>query len=221
MHALVPVKTFSTAKQRLGDELRPEECAALARYMLDDVLNALEASPHVDTITLVGDDDETALLAQERRCRFMQEAPGAGLSRALDAAAGILAADGERSVLIVPADIPALSAADLDALAVKSNAALSLCPAARDGGTNALICSPPDVISFRFGPDSARKHLQAAREAGVSFLIIQADNIAHDIDTPDDLRWLLQHAPHTCTADWLRRSGIAARLDNPRLGATA
>jgi 2-phospho-L-lactate guanylyltransferase len=65
-----------------------------------------------------------------------------------------------------------------------------------DGGTNALLLVPPDVIDFAFGPDSFREHHRQAIQAGVSIQIIESPTLAFDIDRPGDLRLLeSMHAP--------------------------
>jgi len=66
--------------------------------------------------------------------------------------------------------------------------ALVIAPCRHGTGTNALLLRPPDLIPFAFGPDSFAAHCAAACAAGVEPIIYRADNIAFDLDTPEDWR---------------------------------
>jgi len=98
---------------------------------------------------------------------------------------------------------------------------LSICPAIRDGGTNALVCSPPDAMPFQFGSDSARKHLEEAAVRGMPNARLRMHAFFRDIDTPDDLVWLAGQKNGINTVRFLQQSGIAARLGPDHLGASA
>ena len=66
--------------------------------------------------------------------------------------------------------------------------ALVIAPCRHGTGTNALLLRPPDLIRFAFGPDSFAAHCTASRTAGAEPIIYRADNIAFDLDTPEDWR---------------------------------
>ena len=70
-------------------------------------------------------------------------------------------------VLIVPSDLPMLSPATIDDLIKSHGTGISLCAAEKDGGTNALLCTPPAAIHFHYGKDSAKLHLAEAKNNGV------------------------------------------------------
>lgn len=65
---------------------------------------------------------------------------------------------------------------------------LVIAPCRHGTGTNALLLRPPDLIRFAFGPDSFAVHCTASRTAGAEPIIYRADNIAFDLDTPEDWR---------------------------------
>ena len=123
-----------------------------------------------------------------------------------------LAAQGVRQLLVLPADLPTLTASDVRRLIEGHHGGLSLCPAARDGGTNALLLSPPTAIPFLYGPDSARRHLEAAQARGIAARHTDLAGFARDIDTPDDVYWLLEQRIACATLAWLSYSGIRDRL---------
>ncbi len=208
--AVVPVKNFSTAKRRLLDVLDSGECAGLAEAMLADVLDALAGSSACESVCLLGGTDARRA-ARQYSLRWYDDA-GRDLNSALGSAARALAAGRVEKLLILPGDLPALSGEDLDALDTAHRTGLIVCPARRDGGTNALLVSPPDAIEFHFGPDSARHHLEAGIAAGLPGRQYDAAAFGLDVDTPDDLLWLCQDAGDTHTGRFLQTSGIARRL---------
>lgn len=209
--ALVPVKTPCTAKTRLAPVLGQDECASLCMAMLEDVLDALSQAKHIDEVAVVTTDDTVAAMAKELGHSVLRD-DGRGLCAALDSAAATLAAGGATTVLILPADIPTITAGDVDALLERHSGGLSISPAIRDGGTNALVCSPPDAISFCFGRDSASRHMSAAEKSGVPCHRLPVPAFFRDVDLPEDLAWLGNQEKGSHTLDFLRRSGIRARL---------
>ena len=144
--------------------------------------------------------------------QLLSEPAGIDYRQALGDVAAGLAAQGVRNLLVLPADLPTLSAADVTQLIESHTGGISLCPAARDGGTNALLLSPPTAIPFLYGPDSAKRHLQAARTMGMAARHTELAGFARDIDTPDDVHWLLEQRIACATLAWLKSSGIRDRL---------
>ncbi len=209
--ALVPVKAPARSKSRLSPVLEQDECACLSMAMLSDVIDALAGAASVDEVVVITADADVAAFVRQAGHRVMQDCSN-NLCGALDAAARQLAADGVKTVLIIPADIPTITSADVDNLIRKHKGGLSISPAIRDGGTNALVCTPPDAVAFCYGKDSARKHLRRAERAGIVSSRLPVPAFFRDVDLPDDLVWLnsQQCAPHTL--DFLRESGINARL---------
>jgi len=208
--ALVPVKHFDQAKSRLGSVLSREQCALLAMNMLRDVLRALIAAEEVDGIVILSNEPALADIAEAASCVIVPETLPFGA--ALEAAAAGLASNGNRELLIMPADLPTLSGRDIRALHRAHRPGVTVCRASADGGTNALLLSPPDAIPFRFGPDSAARHVAAAKERGLPHQLLDLPAFAHDIDTPADLSWLLGQRIACATSAWLRASGIERQL---------
>ncbi|MBM4220902.1 MAG: 2-phospho-L-lactate guanylyltransferase [Gammaproteobacteria bacterium] len=210
--ALIPVKPFALAKTRLEGVLSRDECAQLAAHMLQDVLRALCATPLIGGITLLGNEPQLAALTAGSGAQLLPEPEGMDYRLALGEAAATLATEGVRQLLVLPADLPTLTASDLRRLIEGHSGGLSLCPAARDGGSNALLLSPPTAIPFLYGPDSARRHLEAAGARGLAARHIELPGFARDIDTPDDVYWLLEQRIACATLAWLKSSGIRDRL---------
>lgn len=222
--ALVPVRPFADAKSRLAGILAPAERARLAEEMLKDVLRALAAAPEISGIALLGNEPRLATLAEAATARRFPEPAGTDYREALAAAARQLEASGARHLLVLPGDLPTLTAEDVSGvLAAHADTAghsdkaapgprLTLVPAARDGGSNALVLSPPSALPFLFGPDSARRHREAAAERGVEVRQAAIPGFSRDIDLPADVEWLLTRRVACATLVWLKTSGIADRL---------
>ena len=91
-------------------------------------------------------------------------------------------------------------------------AAVTVAPDRFRSGTNALACSPPGCIPFRFGDGSFRAHLHEAERAGATAASLEVDGLSLDVDHPDDLAELLRRDSSSRTARFLNAIGTAERL---------
>jgi 2-phospho-L-lactate guanylyltransferase len=212
--AVVPVKEFSAAKQRLGGILSQEQRAALAACMVEDVLAALAQVPGLAGLMVVTCDPFARGIAERAGARIAAGHAREGQTAAVAAAAQLLAAEGANRMLAVPGDIPLISSAEVSALlrAHQAAPAFSIAPA-RDGrGSNAVLCSPPNAVPLSFGDDSFLPHLAAARRAGIEPTVRELPGIGLDIDLPEDFAELLRraapHNPSTRTLAWLHTAGF-------------
>lgn len=212
MWVLIPVKPLASAKTRLAGVLSAAERQALVLHMLDDVLAALADAPGIAGIALVSADPAVARIAAERGLRLLPEA-APGLNGALAGALAALAAEGVARLLVLPADIPLIDAAAVQRLAAAQDAApaLTLVAARADGGTNALLLAPPDLLAPAFGPGSCARHARAAAALGVTPVLLDLPQVALDIDRPEDLARLALHAGAPRTREFLDRIGAWAR----------
>jgi 2-phospho-L-lactate guanylyltransferase len=212
--ALVPVKNLRDAKQRLADVLSAGERRALFRAMLEDVLSVLCHCQGLAGVMLVTRDPEARVLATRYGARVLEEEENRGHTAASSFGARALAEEGAAGMLQLPADIPLITWQDVDALlqAHASGPAVTLAPSRDERGSNAVACSPPDLLPLRFGDDSYFPHLDRARALGIEPGIVQRPGLALDVDTPDDLRAFLATPSATRAYDYLIRSGIADRI---------
>jgi 2-phospho-L-lactate guanylyltransferase len=217
--ALVPLKPLADAKTRLAPALSRAECAEVSLHMAEDVVAALTGAGLFAGVSLLTADPIFSALGRRFGCRILEETPGRDWCQSLALAAADLAATGVGTLLVVPGDLPQLTAPVVSALMSRAGAGVTLCPAERDGGTNAIVLRPPDAIPLLFGHDSARRHLEAAERLGIHASRVVVDAIGRDIDTPADLQWLCGTAPGGRTHAYLERSGIAARLTDTAAAA--
>ncbi len=212
--AILPVKGFSSAKQRLAGSFDAGWRQALAQAMFTDVLGSLRRVPGLDETVVVTSDRAAAAVASGPRVRVLPDTAQAGQSAA--AVIGIrhaLDAGCER-VLLVPGDTPLVEPGELAGL-LGGTRGVVIVPDRHGTGTNALVLAPPDAIEPSFGEASFRRHLAAAQGAGVPHRIEEVRTLAVDVDTPDDLAELAAElglrpgqAPLTRDAlDQLNRAG--------------
>ena len=77
---------------------------------------------------------------------------------------------------------------------------------------NLLVRRPASVIDARFGPDSYRRHLEAAADADVPASVVQIPEIAFDLDVPDDILTVLDARKRGRTQEVVRDMDVASRL---------
>jgi 2-phospho-L-lactate/phosphoenolpyruvate guanylyltransferase len=184
--AVLPVKSFSRAKQRLGEAVGAAERAQLAAAMVGDVLSTLVAVREIDEVVLVTAEPVAARAGEEAGVTVVHDPDEAGQSVA--AARGIDAAlvRGAGRVLLVPGDCPALDAHELEALLARPGEVV-IVPDRHGTGTNALLLTPPTAIAPSFGAGSFARHAALARAAGAQVKVAELPSLGLDVDTPDDL----------------------------------
>ncbi len=212
--AVVPVKDLDDAKQRLSPVLNARERRSLFQAMLEDVLTALSETESLAGILMVTRDASAKEAAGRFSADVVVERENLGQTTAVTFAAEELARNGIASMLAVPADIPLVTPAELEAVlqAHRATPAVTIAPARDELGSNAVVCSPPTVLPFRFGESSFFPHLERARELGIEPSIVKRPGLGLDIDTPEDLGVLAAKPSPTSAYDYLRRSGILSRM---------
>jgi len=214
--ALLPLKDFVNAKQRLAGALAPHERRALFHAMVEDVLAALTAAKNIDHVLVISDDPTAGLLAQHYGADFIAERDtgAVGLNAVIEAGVVRLAATGFSRVLIAHGDLPLLHADDIDALLQQARSGIWIAPDVANDGSNIMVCCPPQAIGFCYGAGSFAAHKAQAAARGIDCTVWPSARMAIDIDYPHDLFRLIatQHYVDTATGRYLQQSAIAARL---------
>ena len=187
--AILPVKSFTDAKQRLASSLGSGSRGALAQAMFLDVLASLRRAESIEQIVIVASEPAVEFATDDRVVVIEDEAKDGQSAAAL---AGIhwATASGAERVLLVPGDVPLLVHEELDALLAAAEADATqvvIVPDRHHEGTNGLLLHPPDAINPSFGPGSLARHTQAAEAAGVSHRVERVPSLVFDVDTSDDL----------------------------------
>jgi 2-phospho-L-lactate guanylyltransferase len=184
--AILPVKSFGAAKQRLADSLGAGSRQALAQAMFTDVLGSLRRVPGLDEIAVVTSDRDAESASSGERVRVLPDTAQAGQSAAALIGIRHALAEGYDRVLLVPGDTPLVQPGDLAGL-IAGTRGVVIVPDRHGTGTNALLLAPPDAIEPSFGPDSFARHVAAAERAGVPHRVEEIRTLALDVDTPADL----------------------------------
>jgi 2-phospho-L-lactate/phosphoenolpyruvate guanylyltransferase len=188
--AVLPVKRFADAKQRLSNGVASGTRRALAEAMLTDVLVALRRVSRLDEVVVVTAEPAAEALALGYGARPVFDHLEDGQSAA--AAIGLREAAGADAALLVPGDCPALDPRQVDALlgSVEPAPSVVVIPDRHGTGTNGLVLRPPGVIAPAFGPGSRERHEALAAEAGAAVRVDPVPSLVLDVDTPDDLEAL-------------------------------
>jgi 2-phospho-L-lactate guanylyltransferase len=211
--AVLPVKRFDRAKQRLGASVDDALRTALARAMVADVLRALAEAESIERTIVVTREPAVAAAAREQGAIAIDDQAESGQPAAVTLGVRRALAEGFERVLCVPGDCPALDAGELDALlrAAPSGASergepeVVILPDRHGTGTNGLLLAPPDAIPPAFGPGSCERHRELALAAGISCRVQQLPSLLLDVDTGADLAALRE-----------RLSGHGARASHTR-----
>lgn len=207
--ACVPVKDVSQAKQRLAGVLSQPERTRLAQAMLEDVLDALQAARSLDGIAILTVDPFAMRVAAQRGLRVIKEVAMEGHTKIANAAMKVLHAEGVDAVLMLPGDVPMLTAAEIDAVVAASQGeAFTIVPSHDRDGSNAIVCAPPGVLPLRYGLDSFQCHLRAAHERSITPKLLELPGVAQDIDHPEDLSFILRSAKDTRARRLLREIDV-------------
>ena len=185
--AILPVKSFPAAKQRLRDGLDPPQREDLAEAMVTDVLSSLRLTS-VAEIVVVTASPAAGRIAVAQGDRVIEDSEtGHNAAAALGIEAAINA--GAARVLLVPGGCPAVDPDDVDQLLARPvpSPSVLIVPDRHGTGTNALLIAPPDAMAPSFGPGSCQRHTELARASGVHAEVVALPSLALDIDTPEDL----------------------------------
>jgi 2-phospho-L-lactate/phosphoenolpyruvate guanylyltransferase len=187
--AILPVKRFHVAKQRLGEALGSGSRAALAAAMFADVLSALERSSMLHAIVVVSSERAVRDIVAGRDVILIEDMTEKGQSHAARAGLARAAALGLDRAALVPSDCPLLEPAELEELFVRAagGADVVLVPDRHDTGTNALVVDPSGTFEPQFGPGSRQRHVDQAKRRGLSCAIERPSSLTIDVDTGDDL----------------------------------
>jgi len=188
--AILPIKSFGAAKQRLSSLLAGGAREALAQAMYCDVLASLRHVEGIDAVAVVTANRMAESVISRTGVRLLHDIEEAGHNAA--AALGVRHAldEGYERVLLVPGDTPLLDPVEVGAMLERAEdeaTPVTIVPDRHGTGTNALLFCPPSIMSPSFGPGSLERHRQAARDAGVAHRVEAVFSLMLDVDTPEDL----------------------------------
>lgn len=199
MRVVVPY-AGTEPKTRLASVLDPEERAAFARAMLDDVLEAVrESGNEPEVLSTEPLDLDVRVLVDER---------------ALTPAVNAVLAGSDEPVAVVMADLPLAHGDDLERL-FAAPGDVAIVPG-RGGGTNALVSRH---LEFRvdYHGVSFLDHVNAARDVGASVEVVDSHRLSTDVDERADLVEVLLHGRGRAR-EWLIEAGFELAVSEGRVG---
>jgi 2-phospho-L-lactate/phosphoenolpyruvate guanylyltransferase len=185
--ALIVIKERLYCKTRLAEALPPRARVQLVRSMLAAVLSAARGAQTVRQIIVVSPERDTVpveipVLADSGEC----------LNSALTQAHRVLREFGCREFVILPADLPNITATEIDALVRAGRlGGFAIAPDAAGVGTNALCLVSAHPFRFQFGSRSQQLHLEEVHRTGSSAQVVRLPGLEFDVDSPADLHRLL------------------------------
>lgn len=186
--AVLPVKRFDDAKQRLAGGVDAERRRELAGAMVADVLAAIREARAIDRLIVVTGDPIAQELAAGAGAEVVPDPEDAGHVEAAQAGIARAEVEGAERVILLAGDCPLLDPRELDRLLTGvPGRYVGIVPDRHGTGTNALLLSPPDAILPAFGEGSRDRHVEAARRAEIPFGIEELPSIELDLDTPADV----------------------------------
>jgi 2-phospho-L-lactate/phosphoenolpyruvate guanylyltransferase len=183
---VIPVKVLALAKSRLSG-LTGTEREAMALAMAGDTVSAAVACPAVGDVVVISDDPAVRTEAEAAGATVIADYQRAGLNQALAAGARHAASSWPgRGMAALTADLPALSAGQLDAALTAAAAVTQAFVAdAAGSGTTLYTARPGAVFRPLFGPRSRVRHRQAG---AVELDLPGIEGLKRDVDTLADLR---------------------------------
>jgi 2-phospho-L-lactate guanylyltransferase len=181
--ALIAIKERVRCKTRLTGSLTPFARIQLARSMLSTVLSAAVHAQTIRQIIVMSPErdfvpSEIPVLVDTGKC----------LNSALIQAHRVLREVGCREVVILPADLPTVTAAEIDTLVLAGRrGGCAIAPDTAGSGTNALCLASSCSYRFQFGRDSQRLHRREAERNGLTPQLVRLPGLEFDVDSSADL----------------------------------
>ncbi|MCL4263496.1 MAG: 2-phospho-L-lactate guanylyltransferase [Anaerolineae bacterium] len=193
--AVIPVKSLAQTKSRLTAVLTATERAALTQFLLQRTIGVLRNSGVVDRVVVVSRDTAVQQLATAYDALTLAESPAAGLNGAIQEGARLAAVAHAARLLVLPTDLPFLTAADVQTVANDTpHQAVGICPDRHEQGTNGLLLPAQVDFPFQFGVESFQKHVLAARYGRFTLHMVRTPGWQFDLDTVED--WAIYSPKH-------------------------
>jgi 2-phospho-L-lactate guanylyltransferase len=209
---LIPFKSLATAKQRLAEALDAHRRSELAEAMLRDVLSAAAGVTASIDVVLVTGDARAQALAREFGFTIIEDTRNESETAAIEMATSWAEQHAYDTTIVVPADIPLITAAELHRVLDAAPAEGAVFVPAYDGrGSNCILRRPASLIPLRFGNDSFVPHCESMKRSGKELVILELPGMALDIDNPHELEMLVEREGDTNAQRLLRSWGFGRR----------
>ncbi|MEC7910594.1 MAG: 2-phospho-L-lactate guanylyltransferase [Pseudomonadota bacterium] len=207
--AITPIKSFKRPKSRLGDVLTLEDRRVLVKFMLGRILLSQRKSKLFTNYLIATEDSNVIDYVKKLGFKaFLQKKPG--LNNGITEASKRAIKGGAKGILIIHGDIPRTSSSILQSVAKKHKKliktykqGITISPDSEGEGTNCMVCTPPDIIKFKYGPGSCLAHLETAHRAGIQVRLYRSKKLEFDIDRDADLSKLIKKSGYTNVKEYI------------------
>jgi len=189
--AIIPVKTFSNAKTRLG--LPSIQKEKICEIMLEEILHTLSISPQIDKIIIITKDKKALEISKKFDIIQIIDKNETGVNDAVALADDYLLKNDFDASIVFPQDIPYIKTQDIDfVLKFKGDSNFAIIvPSRRFDGTNALVRNPVNLMKTHYDEDSYKIHMSTAKEKTRDVSMVFVKRIMWDVDNMEDLKFLL------------------------------
>lgn len=201
--SVIPVKTFSKAKSRLG--LSQDKTQQLCKIMLDEVLSAISQS-QANKAIIISRDEEAFEIAKKYDTVEIFEEKENGVNAAVALSEKYLKENGFDASIVFPQDIPLIRPQDINILIQFQKTAQSLLvvPSRKFDGTNALLRSPFDVMETHYDEDSYKIHLTTGKSRNIPTSFVLISRMMWDVDDRSDLEFIMRNIEKPDLSEKLR-----------------
>lgn len=191
INLVIPMKAPQESKQRLKTALGRDQRSKLAISLFEQTLAFFHQHFSHLPMLVVTSSDLISNLARRYGASVLLEERSDGLNLALEKATQWSLEQGFTSQLVLPADIACLKVEEIETLLNCEMGYQGVAIAvAKDKGTNALLCSPPNAIPFCFGFESSKAHQIEALNKSLDCHLLDLPFLGQDVDLPVDLAYL-------------------------------
>jgi len=191
--AIIPAKDFQRGKSRLAGVLKEKIRINLQRWMLNNVLESVTNCNLIDNTVVVSDSIDVLNIASQ----FNTETINSNSHDLnIDLGKGIEWAKkgNAKSILIIPSDLPLIEKDSVTKIIEKGIklSSVVITPSS-DGGTNSLFFLSKKIPKLSFGENSFKKHWEGYVKKKIDIVSYENESLSFDLDTPDNLKKLIEH----------------------------
>ena len=184
--AFIPIKKFSSSKNRLANIISSSEREILAASMAKKTIDTLHNSKICNSITVVTNDSN---LHFDYSTSYFTNS---SLNDALNEA--IYAQTTNDAVLIMHADLPKINEIDLHELAHSFDMKkVSIISDLSSQGTNCLMFNSAISFDLKFGFNSYNLFMDEFKNNGLKFKDISIESLQDDLDSEEDYFKLIKY----------------------------
>jgi 2-phospho-L-lactate guanylyltransferase len=204
MWVVLPVRGMSRGKTRLAPALDESARVRLNRWLFLRTLDVIRQwRGDLARCVVVSRCPEVYAIARERGAPLVCEIDArSDQNRSASAGAEYALDRGARKLVLLPSDLPEMSADALNDLVVEAarERHLILAPDAAGTGTNAVVLDAHAHRGLCFGERSFPRYLAWAEASGWSVTVCTRPELTFDLDTPEDWAAWSARNPRDCEA---------------------